>query len=146
MSNAQDEESLMRRKTAIAAVLKRALESSDLDQDARLDLEVRRRIEGILKDRAQRQMRLRLERLKAAVANGGADQVAELLAGWPEGFEEAACWDELQRLLARLVELNHKQGGPISPTAWRAHMVKERPAGPLRVVAAARVTEHPGGL
>src|SRR5439155_27084342 len=76
------------------------------------DPEVRFRVTNILKERARRQDLRMVERLKGLVKGGAVDQVAELLAQWPEGREEEACWAEIRTLAETLVNLRHDHGPP----------------------------------
>jgi hypothetical protein len=97
---------LVERKDAVAA-LHRASRSADL--------EVKRRIEGIFKERERRQAQRHLERLKRAVRTGALDEAAVLVARWPAGYEEAACWAEVRKLAVTLLELHRKDGGKAAP-------------------------------
>jgi hypothetical protein len=93
---------LVERKDAVPA-LKKALQSADL--------EVATRIQWIFKKREQQHALQALPRLKALVKMGAVDQVAELLAQWPLGTHEAACWQEVRTLMQTLLDLHDKQSG-----------------------------------
>src|SRR5438552_3575579 len=78
--------SLLAERRDAAAALEKALQTDDL--------EVRARAGAILKERDKRQKARMLDRLKAVANDGAVDQMTELLARWPAGFEETACWNE----------------------------------------------------
>ena len=118
---------LVERKDA-AAALKKALKSDDL--------EVCQRVAAILQQRARRQALQGVERLQTLVKAGAVDQVAELLARWPEGQEEAACWTEVCKLGTKLLELYCKHGEKTEPGFFPA-----KKAVAPKIVVASRIDE-----
>ena len=119
----------------VTTALRQALQSSDL--------EVIRRIKGILKARAQRGARRQLELLKTAVRDGYLDLAIELLARWSAGFEEAAYWAEVRKLVTTLVKLDGQQNGRIKLNPWPPSMVMDARPGKIRIMTADRVTQLP---
>jgi hypothetical protein len=91
---------LLLQRQGVTGTLKKALSSADL--------EVATRIKWILQQKEQRHARQGLARLKPLGKLGTMDQVAELLAQWPVGYDEATCWQELRTLLTLLLALHQK--------------------------------------
>jgi hypothetical protein len=71
-------------------------------------LELSTRIGLVLKEREKRQLEKRLVRLKVATKSGEVDLVAAILAEWPEGRNEDACWQEMRALFTHILDLHHK--------------------------------------
>src|SRR6266498_554556 len=93
---------LLERKDALPALRKIV--------DAGSDLELARRAAFILEEAPRRQARRMLDRLRALAKAGAVDQCAELLARWPAGQEEAACWEVTRRLALTLSKFHRPQG------------------------------------
>ncbi len=121
---------LLERKDALPALRKIV--------EAGTDLELARRAAFILEEVPRRQARRMLDRLRALAKAGAVDQCAELLARWPKGREEAACW-EVTRDLARKLSGFHKTQGRLEDGKFLLDLV-EAP----QVISATRVTKLPG--
>jgi hypothetical protein len=88
---------------AVAEALKIALKGDDL--------EVRERVKFVIAERARKADQRALQRLAALTKEGAADQVAELLARWPGGREEEACWKHVYALVERIVVAHDNKFG-----------------------------------
>ena len=122
--------SLLVERRDAAAALTKALQSEDL--------EVRSRAGAILKESGKRQKARMLQRLKALASDGAVDQMTELLAQWPAGFEETSCWNEVCKVAESLLMLHQKQLGNSPSKGFR----RDSAEGP-KVVVGNRVAKVP---